>query len=98
MDLRTEISDDGTSTIYEQWQANLAETDLREQLRELFESDVYREGTYGRRGAPGRRTSVVQDYFANYRAQAWEMTLSQNPEFRRRMFQKEMDLQIREFE
>jgi hypothetical protein len=98
MDLRQQLTDAGDVTIFEAWQANLQEVGLRDQLETLMDSEFYRQSTYGRRRAPGGRTSQVQRVFETARANAWQLTLSQNPEFTRQFYLNKAQLQIREYQ
>lgn len=98
INLRSQLNDSGEMSIYEEWQSNLQRTGLRERLQATFATESYRNGSYGRKGRPGYRTSVVQDIFAESRALAWELTLADNPQFRRRFYQNQQDRLLREFE
>lgn len=95
MDVRMHMTDDGETTIYDRWQENLQNVGLRDALTEVIATPEYQEGTYGRRGRPGRRLRLLQDTFSTYRTAAWQMTLQQNEQFTRQYLLERRDEDLR---
>tara|TARA_E500000318_G_C3559160_1_gene212570 strand:+ start:65 stop:1129 length:1065 start_codon:yes stop_codon:yes gene_type:complete len=105
MDLRYEMTDDGSTTMFDAWQANMAyirdgdETSyIRQRLQALHESETYQRASAGRKGRPGLRLELTQEVFRDAREMAWRRTLSDNPEFARRYQREQIDERLRAFQ
>lgn len=105
MDLRYEMTDDGSTTMFDAWQANMAyvrdgdETSyVRQRLQALHESDTYQRASAGRKGRPGLRLELTQEVFRDAREMAWRRTLSDNPEFARRYLRNQIEERLRSYQ
>lgn len=95
MDLRQIMTDDGETTIFDAWQANLQNVGLREHLENLIASDAYQQASFGRQGRPGLRIQLLRDAFSSARDAAWELTMHENRQFNRRLVLEQFDERLR---